>query len=159
MNENMNINIVKPNSNRVSPGQYPVKLANVRAKVPKRIDPLSPEFEVYSAESSIVIIHGHGGMAVIDTGVYFNPDDKDDICLAIENIEKYGIGMLISPRITPLWSLATTHNVYAISGEFKSGETAKILVINNAATAYIISPGDAIANVVFDMVVTPSLTV
>jgi hypothetical protein len=126
---------------------YPIKLSE-NAKAPMRIDPMKAEYEVYSADD-FVIIPGNGGMAIVDTGVFFNPNEKCELG-----------DIFVLPRVTPLWDLVKTHYVYAVDGNFGSvGETLKIMLVNNSPTSYIVKHRTPIANIIFEMVITPNIEI
>lgn len=114
------------------------KLLSKNAKMPRRQHSTAAAFDLYSSE--LVMIEP-GKMAVVETDVAF--------LMAPEGDNKY-----VMPRITSLWALAATHNVYVAASDYaRDGKGAKVILVNNADRSFLVKPGDAIAQVIFEMMI------
>jgi len=122
--------------------EYYFKVARLceNAIVPKRADDGAAGYDIYASEKAVVFV---GGSTVVKTGISISVSPKT------------------YARIAPRSGLAAKNSIGVGAGVVDSSYRGEVGVVlfNHGSTAYIVNPGDRIAQIVLEKIVTPEIEV
>jgi len=121
----------------IQKGGFPIKLIHPEAKIPTRGTIYSAGYDLYAVEGMTV---EPGKRALVRTG----------ICIKIDEEGIYG-------RIAPRSGLALRHGITVGAGVIDADYQAEIgvLLFNHGEDTFKISPGDRIAQIIFERYISP----